>query len=554
MANYDKLISDIKAVIKPNGAQSITGQVLQDAMLEMVSQLGKNYAFGGVATPSTNPGTPTTNTFYIATEAGTYANMGGVEVKGTEFAVITWNGSVWSKHTTFDVLSIPESEGADPNELMSIVVDGDKLKQVKLASLISYKEDEVAYGVEWDVTVSSPAMTRIGNMSLHRSLPIQKKIKGCLLSDNGDVVEYLPEDDWTGATLDGSAGQVMVEIPMHYRKFETIGNIRRCWISEYPVSGYHKVPKMYISAYEASLKRSYGMLCSVVNNDADYRGGNNQSDWDGTHRSLLGRPITLSSIDSFRTRARRRKPSTTEWNILDYHSWKAVVWLYCVEYANRNSQLPIDSTKDANGCAQGGLGAGVTTFNLTDWTAFNSNNPFVPCGYTNSIGNRTGKIDYDVLGEDGSVITTVEVNRYRGIENIFGHINQDVDGILVVRDSAGNPAKVCVANNPALYNNTAEGYSIKGDAASEVAYIQQILFGEDGDLVPSVTRGGATLYWCDYATVPVADKEVGVYKMMAGGASHSTTQAGLFCTNIRISPKAGDTSIGTRICFIPENK
>ena len=80
----------------------------------------------------------------------------------------------------------------------------------------SYTEADVMYGVEWDVTVADPAMTRIGNMALHRQLPIQNRMKGCLLDDDGNVVEYLPVTSWEGATLDGSRGQVMVELPEHY--------------------------------------------------------------------------------------------------------------------------------------------------------------------------------------------------------------------------------------------------------------------------------------------------------------------------------------------------
>lgn len=64
-----------------------------------LNRLAKAYAFGGVATPSTNPGTPTTNTFYIATEAGTYANMGGVELELDEVAAISWDGFSWRKDT-----------------------------------------------------------------------------------------------------------------------------------------------------------------------------------------------------------------------------------------------------------------------------------------------------------------------------------------------------------------------------------------------------------------------------------------------------------------------
>lgn len=139
---------------------------------------------------------------------------------------------------------------------------------------ILYNE-EVWYGIEWHISASDPHCTRIGNLELHKTLPIQNKMKGCVLDNTGTVVAYLNSADWTAdsTSRDGSAGNVMVEIPSHYRKFETIGDICRCKISEYPLPGYHNVPKMYISAYEATVQRSTSKLASVVNTTEDYRGG-----------------------------------------------------------------------------------------------------------------------------------------------------------------------------------------------------------------------------------------------------------------------------------------
>ena len=182
---------------------------------------------------------------------------------------------------------LPHIGEVNPLELIVEVMDTDgESKQAKLATMLPYLEDQCAYGIQWDTTVSTPTCTRIGSIALHKSLPIQNRMRGCLLSDNGTVVEYLNPTNWRAHTLDGSKGQVMVEIPAHYRKFETEGTIRRCKLSEYPLPGYHAVPKMYISAYEAAMERSTGKLCSVVNMGTDYRGGNNQADWDGTYRSV----------------------------------------------------------------------------------------------------------------------------------------------------------------------------------------------------------------------------------------------------------------------------
>ena len=178
---------------------------------------------------------------------------------------------------------LPEIGSVNPLDLIVEVLDTDgESKQAKLAGLLPYLENQCAYGIEWNTTVSSPTCTRIGNTDLHKSLPIQNRMRGCLLDDDGNVVEYLNPTNWKAHTLDGSRGQVMVEIPQHYRKFETDGNIRRCKISEYPLPGYHNVPKMYISAYEATVQRSTSKLCSVVNTTEDYRGGKQNSGLGGT--------------------------------------------------------------------------------------------------------------------------------------------------------------------------------------------------------------------------------------------------------------------------------
>ena len=59
----------------------------------------------------------------------------------------------------------------------------------------SILEELYAYGVEWDVTVADPACTRIGNLTLHKTLPIQSEYKGCLVK-NGKLNYYLNPNDW----------------------------------------------------------------------------------------------------------------------------------------------------------------------------------------------------------------------------------------------------------------------------------------------------------------------------------------------------------------------
>lgn len=108
--NYNVLKDSIAAVIKANGNEEITGDLLQQVLLSMVNILGTGYQFMGAAVPTTNPGTPDAREFYIATQAGTYTNFGSpaIELDGTQIAVLLFASS-W----TSVVLSVPTKEYVD---------------------------------------------------------------------------------------------------------------------------------------------------------------------------------------------------------------------------------------------------------------------------------------------------------------------------------------------------------------------------------------------------------------------------------------------------------
>lgn len=94
MANYATLKAAITAAIRQNGNNEITGSLLQQQLLAMVNSLGAaNYHLAGVATPSTNPGTPDQNVYYIALQPGTYSNFGGTVISYGEIGVFLWNGA-----------------------------------------------------------------------------------------------------------------------------------------------------------------------------------------------------------------------------------------------------------------------------------------------------------------------------------------------------------------------------------------------------------------------------------------------------------------------------
>ena len=97
MANYSTLKAAVADVVKTNGTQAITGANLQAVLLSIINSVGGGgYIFKGVATPSTDAGTPDENVFYIG-GAGTYANFGtNVTVPVGSICIFKYNGS-WVK-------------------------------------------------------------------------------------------------------------------------------------------------------------------------------------------------------------------------------------------------------------------------------------------------------------------------------------------------------------------------------------------------------------------------------------------------------------------------
>lgn len=96
MANWSDLKASVAEVIKTNGNQEITGAILQGVLNTIISNVGANASFAGVATPTTNPGTPDGPVFYLASKTGTYSNFGGIILTDDEVAILLWKTS-WTK-------------------------------------------------------------------------------------------------------------------------------------------------------------------------------------------------------------------------------------------------------------------------------------------------------------------------------------------------------------------------------------------------------------------------------------------------------------------------
>lgn len=415
-------------------------------------------------------------------------------------------------------------------------------------------EERYAYGVEWDTASSSPDGVRVGNMQLHRELPIQSKMRRCLLDRDGGVKEYLDNElSWGGSYLDYA---VMTEIPEHWYKLYFNGTKFRMMLSEIPLPGYKHVDKFYISTYEARMYRTDDLLCSAAGasklsdpNSINFRGGDNTAEWDDTYRSLLGCPVTNLTRDQFRQAARKRGSG---WEMYTYGAHKTLFWLFAVEYAILNSQKRFNAQKDANGFTQGGLGEGPTQ--MTDWANFNNANPLIPCGYTSEFGNSSGEKAYVVKNSSDGTHATLMANRYRGIENPFGHIWKYTDGANIqVTTGDGGLSILWTTDDPSNFSDSSYvGYDKKGNICRTDGFAKKMLLGEDGDIVTAEIGGSSSTYWCDYYATNTSANRMQVIQV--GGNADSETSVGLAYVSAGDPPSGAYRRVGSRLCFFPKYK
>lgn len=423
---------------------------------------------------------------------------------------------------------------------------------------LSRNENELWYGVKFDLAnSSSPDGVRTGNMEMHRTLPIQSKMRGCTINNDDNTKRYLKADDWNkwedGATItdggNGMAPEIMVEIPEHYRLLvATPDNTVEIRMSEYNLPGYTKVEKKYIGAYEG-----------VINTGS--------VDTQNTLRSIAVstlklKPVVNKTRNQFQTFARGNN-RTNNWNIYTYGAHRDLTWLFVVEYATLNSQKAFNANLTAEGYHQGGLGEGVTTGTVTVNGA--TTYSFVPSGTTKSLGNGTGIIEYthtNTNAEGTSTGTkTVNVPRYRGIENPFGHVWKNVIDVVVA--GTDNSVYICKdytkfgtfegGTNPTAEQLIAAGYELQDfkESTTTSQYVKKLVNNNQADLFPTVVGNGASAatYYCDYHwTSATATPRT----LLIGGRSGNGSHAGLFALHSYDGLDCSYATVGTRITFYGE--
>ena len=125
-----------------------------------------------------------------ATRSGFQAALANGTVDSSAIAMINDTDQFWARSKYHGWIP----KGGHERQILTWKEDG-RAQWQDLSTAFSGLEEILAYGVQWTKGQSDPHITRVGNMSLHKSLPIQSLIRGCI-AQKDKVIYWLNESDW----------------------------------------------------------------------------------------------------------------------------------------------------------------------------------------------------------------------------------------------------------------------------------------------------------------------------------------------------------------------
>ncbi len=454
------------------------------------------------------------------------------------------------ENSNFKIYGVIHGEPQSPNVQFSVV---SSLPSSVVSRHITFNvtsqnlEEFDWYGVSWSETSSNPDCTRIGNMDMHRTLPIQSMMKGYIYFKDGNPLYRMLKlnDSWTkcenysaggwrdvSTLLEDNNVNVMIKIPEFwwiddYVESTETHNLKIC---PHAKPGWHHHKEAYVSAYEGYIDGNY------------YRSSKNKI------------PSVNFTRSTVRPKARANGLGNS-WNIYTYNEHRAICHLFLVEYATRNSQKAVNTELTPEGFRQGGLGSGCTTGTATingaqTWS-------FIPTGSSDSLGSGSGEVTVTIQQTDSSgsntTTTTRKCNRYRGIENPFGHVWKHTDDVISVYIS-GYGARFwykcdspdhfgdSISNDNPYYKNIAANAVVTG-------YKTKIATTSTCDFfASSCNNGSETTYWCDYNW---DNTDGSSHCLLIGGGSDDGGQAGLFILYSSLGVGSSAAYIGSRLTYLP---
>lgn len=400
------------------------------------------------------------------------------------------------------------------------------------------------YGVSWSETSSNPDCTRIGNMDMHRSLPIQSMMKPfafqtdppfkeCFvpMKENFSTSMYSHTNNAEGEQV-ASTVNIMIKIPEFwyvddYALDTKTHNLKIC---PHAKPGWYHHKEAYVSAYEAFNFGNAGRLVSM--------------------KSVV--PTINFNRTNGRTWARANGfDGEAKWNLYTYEEHRAICHLFLVEYATRNSQKAVNTELTPEGFRQGGLGSGCTTGIATingaqTWS-------FIPTGSSDSLGSGSGEVTVTIQQTDSSGANTSTItrkcNRYRGIENPFGHIWKHTDDVISVYSNICRTWYKSVKPDQFATNKNNSYKPLCSVDSVVTGYKTEIKATPNCDFFAmKCANGSETTYWCDYNWDNTDTSE---HCLLIGGRSAHGGRAGLFSLSSDSGVGHSYATIGSRLTYLP---
>ena len=394
-----------------------------------------------------------------------------------------------------------------------------------------HKDDPDYYGISFTYEQASSARTRTGIADYHKNLPIQSQMRGCTITSDG-TIKYLNPTDWTkyedGTDRDYTLN-TMVEIPEFWALTVVVDNNIELRLYQHEVQGAEYFPKAYCSAYEAY---NDNKVLKSINN--------------GTVKPTVF--INRSTSQQY-----ARANGSDNWNIYTYKVHKAIALLYIVEYANMNGQLNVNDQLTAEGYKQGGLGVGATggAVKINDMSTYS----IFTCGCTDSLGNGSGQItqQFDNTDAEGTITSTVtrKANRYRGIENPFGHILKNTIDVMVRYNAETGVNDVYYTEDRTKFGSTLSNYELKCSTVTVNNWYKDLQYTPQFELFVApgtATHNQSDNYFTDYTYTSnnIADRTV----LIGGGSAHGGP-AGLFALDSNAGVGHSCASVGHRLVYLP---
>ena len=432
------------------------------------------------------------------------------------------------------------------------------------------------YGVQGDFTSKDYKLTRIGNPDLHRTLPIQKKLRRFVENTDGSVKYYLHQNDsrkkdsGAAAKLDTTDGNVMLEKPSYYARFEVDGTKWALAISEYALPGFVLMTRKTIAPWFSTvdnatatavsgcwlqwvgddLKRDANGFIELLANATNFRGGNGSSDArkDGTYNSMLGMPRGFISKTDVRPCCKNGT------HVGAARAYTEIAWLCRIEYASLHCQDAYNETLTADGFHQGGLGSGPA-IGVMEWNKWGNLYPFVPCGVTAILGNNTGRVPYVIKGWTGGD-KTVQVTSYRGLETPFQYLLMLAEDVLVhySPESAEGKTIAYGCTDPTKFTSPAndstsipDGYVPITELPREDGFIWNFGYSYDGFTFPTSKGGSANQGMCDYLYQAGVEAS-GWHGALLSAPAYYESDAGFGYLNVASRSSWANNYGGFRLC------